>query len=306
VRAGWLLLSVQAPPRGEEPLLVAALRALGAGAVEREGERVVALLPAPADLDALLRRAEAGIRTGTSIREPWLAWRWLSHDEWAARWGAALAPRRVGRFLIVAADDVASPGTTQPPEPGALRIRLRAATAFGTAEHATTRGCLRLLERLVTPGARIVDVGTGSGILAIGAALLGAGRVLALELDPAACAAARENVAANDVGDRVEVRRREARAGRFAAHVAGAGQPGGAGDAGDAGFDGVVANVHAEVVGPLLPELAGALRGGGWLLASGILAPERERLAGAAAAAGFAAAGEEAEEGWWTLWWRRA
>jgi ribosomal protein L11 methyltransferase len=276
---------VQPPPHGEELLLVEALRRLGAHAVEREGERFVALFPPPRDPRLLLRRAEAAIRTATSIREPWLSWRWHPREEWARRWTAELEPRRVGEHLVV------TPRDRDPaPLPGDRVIRLVPGLGFGTAEHATTRGCLVLLERCVRPGDRVADVGAGSGILAIAAALLGAREVLALERDPYACEAARANAAENGVAEWITVREVEVEPETLA---------------GDAPFDGVAANLQAEILLPLLPALLRATAPGGWAVVSGLWRAEAGEVRRVAAEAGAHPEAEVEEEGWWAACLRR-
>ncbi|MGI9179697.1 MAG: 50S ribosomal protein L11 methyltransferase [Longimicrobiaceae bacterium] len=276
----WLLLSVQRPAPGEEILLIEALRRLGAHAVEREGERYLALLPPPRALDALLREAEAVIRASTSLRDPWLSWRWRSHEEWAEEWSHGLDPRRIGNHFVV------TPRGREPQlREGDRVIRLVPGLGFGTAEHATTRSCLRLLERYLSAGDQVADVGSGSGILAIAAVLLGARRVLALELDPHACAAARENVAENGVQERVEIREVEVRPETLR---------------GEGPFSGIVANLHAGILLPLLPALARALAPRGWMIVSGILPVEKRGVLRAAREAGLHLEAEEVEEGWWT------
>jgi ribosomal protein L11 methyltransferase len=281
----WLLLSVQAPPHGEEILLIEALRRLGARAVEREGERYVALLPPPREVDALLRQAQAVIRASTSLRDPWISWRWRSHQDWAQEWTRGLEPRRVGERLLI------TPTGTDPETcDGDLVIRLVPGLGFGTAEHPTTRSCLRLLERSLAPGDRIADIGAGSGILAVAAALLGARRVLALELDAYAYAAARANVAENAVEDRVEIREVEVRPDTLR---------------GEGRFEGITANLQAEILLPLLRGLARALAAGGWLIVSGILRAERREVLRAASELGLEPRSEEVEEGWWTASFRQ-
>jgi ribosomal protein L11 methyltransferase len=282
--AAWLLLSVQAPPPGEEILLLEALRRLGARSVERVGQRYVALFP-PRDPDALLREAESVIRASTSLRDPWLSWSWRSRDEWAEEWSSALQPVRAGERLVV------TPRGREPQlREDDLQIRLVPGLGFGTAEHATTRSCLRLLERLLSPGERAADVGSGSGILAVAAALLGARHVLALELDPHACAAARANVAENGVSDRVEVRHVEVRPETL--H-------------GEAPLNGITANLQAGILLPLLPGLSRALTDGGWLIVSGILRAESQDVLRAASGAELRLEEVEVEDGWWTAGFRR-
>ncbi len=179
-----------------------ALRRVGARTVERNGERVVALFPPPPDPEALLAEAASVIRASTSVTEPRLSWHWRSHADWAAAWRAAHPPERVAGRLVVAPTGSVWRGGND------LVIRLDPAVAFGTAEHPTTRACLRMLVTHLPPDARVLDVGAGSGILSIAAALLGAARVLAQEADPLACVAARANAAASGVPGCIDVRRR--------------------------------------------------------------------------------------------------
>jgi ribosomal protein L11 methyltransferase len=157
--------------------------------------------------------------------------------------------------------------------------------AFGTAEHPTTRGCLRLLDTRVKAGDRIADVGAGSGILSIAAARLGAGSVLAFEMDPMACEAARENLSANGVEDRIQVAQETV----LPDHPLEGGP-----------YQGVVANLQSSLLLPLFSSFRQALREGGWLIASGILLEEREEVLAGAEEAGFCLEEEDREETWWS------
>jgi ribosomal protein L11 methyltransferase len=154
--------------------------------------------------------------------------------------------------------------------------------AFGTAEHGTTRGCLRLLDGVVEPGARLLDVGAGSGVLAIAAALLGAADVVAIEGDPLAWEALEENIEINGVEGRVRCRCALVDADDLAGYAT---------------VDGVVANIESATLIRLLPGFAGALGDGGWLILSGILGAEWPSVREAAEAAGlsFRALDEDGE-----------
>ncbi len=109
-------------------------------------------------------------------------------------------PIRIGRRLMVV------PAWLDPPlEPEVIPIRIDPGLAFGTGTHPTTRLCLLALERHLEPGASVLDLGTGTGILSIAAAKLGAGPVLAVDIDPEAVRVARENVAANGLVEQIQV-----------------------------------------------------------------------------------------------------
>jgi ribosomal protein L11 methyltransferase len=159
--------------------------------------------------------------------------------------------------------------------------------AFGTGEHGTTRGCLRLLDGVIQLGDRVLDVGSGSGILAIAAARLGAGKVVAVEYDPDANLNARDNLVRNGVEDRVRIV--EAMADEEVLAVLGT-------------FDLVLANILSGVIRPLLPAFHSALRDSGEprLIVSGILHTEHPEVLRDAEAAGFHVARVDAEEEWWS------
>jgi ribosomal protein L11 methyltransferase len=278
--AGWLVLSVLAPAAGEEFLMLEALRRLGARAVTREGQRVSAWLEAPPDLADLLREAEATLRLAARApTDPALTWRWEAHEEWAEAWSRTVEPRRITDRLVVA-----PVGREVRHEEGDVVIRLAPGMAFGTAEHATTRGCLRLLEAVLQSGDRVVDIGSGSGILAVAAALLGASHVLALEADPLACTNARRNVAVNGVANRVEVREMTVAPADLQALPA---------------ADVILGNLEAGLLVSLLDGLRNALAAQGALIVSGITGGERPGFMEAAAAAGFHLHRQEVVEGWW-------
>ena len=163
---------------------------------------------------------------------------------------------------------------------GGFSIVMEPKMAFGTGHHETTRTCLQALERTVRSGSRVLDLGTGSGILAIAAARLGAREVLAVDTDDQSVENARENASLNGVGGQVQVR------------------PGTV-DRADGLFDVVAANVTSGVLGPLLPELSGHLAEGGRLVLAGILTREADAFVSLVQEAGLAV-WERTLEGEWT------
>ncbi|MCX7680409.1 MAG: 50S ribosomal protein L11 methyltransferase [Anaerolineae bacterium] len=126
--------------------------------------------------------------------------RTIAEQDWAEAWKERLTVMHIGRRIVVCPSWL-----TYEPAPDEVVIRLDPGMAFGSGLHPSTRLCLMKLEELVRPGARVLDMGTGSGILAIAAARLGAGQVLAVDNDPVAVRVARENVAANGVRELVRV-----------------------------------------------------------------------------------------------------
>src|SRR5262245_53506681 len=124
----------------------------------------------------------------------------LEEQDWADAWKQHYSIQRIGARTVIVPSWL-----DYTPQPGDVVLRLDPGMAFGTGLHPTTQLCVQFLERYVKPSDHVIDLGCGSGILAIAAAQLGAASVLALDTDPIAVTATRENVRYNAVDDRVRV-----------------------------------------------------------------------------------------------------
>lgn len=276
--ARWIVLTVRAPSEELMDELAEGLVALGGLAVEQEADRLTTYVPEPAAPAPFLEHAEARL-AAIAGGPPELRWRWQADEDWAARWKEGLAPRRVGSRIVVT-----QPWHPVQPEGDDVVLVIDPSSAFGTGEHATTRGCLRLLESAVTGGERVMDVGAGTAILSIAAVLLGAASALAVESDPGAMDPAAANVARAGLGGQVALVNTVVDAAYISSLP---------------GLDLIVANVLSGVLMPLLPSFRAGLREGGRVIVGGILAREASAFHEAAMAAGLRTKAEDREDEWW-------
>lgn len=225
---------------------------------------VTAYFPADESLDDRVREIEDYLAAngpsfaGFAYRKPTVTM--ITEQDWSTSWKEHFKPLRIGRRLVVKP-------TWEDFSPGAedLVLELDPGMAFGTGTHPTTMLCLTVLERLLSgegcnclQSRDVLDVGTGSGILGIAAARLGASRVTAVDIDPEAVRVARENCELNRVSSLVAV------SDTPLERIPGA-------------FDIVIANILAEDLVRLAPDLTARLRPGAFLILSGILI-EKEDL----------------------------
>lgn len=199
----WLEVSINVRPSQVEPVAAVALRYAPRGFAEEPGgrgrRRVLRLHIAAGPAGrAVVWRLRRDLRSVAP--EARLAFRTVRDAGWRDAWKAHARPVTIGRLTVVPA------WWPRSPAPDRVGVRLDPGMAFGSGEHQTTQLCLAAIERHLRPGATVIDVGTGSGILAIAAAKLGAARVLAIDNDPVAVKIARSNARANGVGGRVAVR----------------------------------------------------------------------------------------------------
>src|SRR5579859_1165729 len=177
-----------------------------------------------------------------------LTTREVAEEDWANAWKEYYHVLHLGQRVVIKPS-----WRDYTPQPGEVVLELDPGMAFGTGLHPTTRMCLEALEQGVQPGMRVLDVGTGSGILALAAARLGAASVLALDVSSVAVESAQANVRANGLADRITA--------RLGSIEEAAGEQ----------YDLVVANIIARVIADLAPALVAALAPGGLLIASGII-----------------------------------
>jgi ribosomal protein L11 methyltransferase len=213
-------------------------------------------------------------------------------EAWAERSQASLGAVRVGHLLV--APPWADTETGAPdPEPDVLVVTIQPSMGFGTAHHASTRLCLRLLQDLPVTGASVLDAGTGSGVLAIAAARLGAARVRAIDNDPDALISARENVGLNDMQNVVTLEEADLATSELDGPT-----PQAPGSASQGAFDFVLANLTGAALIRHASQLATHVRRGGSLIASGFGPEEVDDVVTALTGAGLALATRADEEGW--------
>jgi ribosomal protein L11 methyltransferase len=201
----------------------------------------------------------------------------VESTDWSTRWREGLGPRKLGRLTIIPS------WLPEASEPDPLTIVLDPETAFGSGEHGSTRAALTLLSRLLRPGDRVIDLGSGSGILTMAAIKLGAARAIGIEVDAEANEVAARNVARNAVSDRVELL--EGDAAVLAPLVGPA--------------DLLLSNILRAVNTALLPVITRAVRPGGIAIFSGMELPEAEEFRRILTAAGFQLVQETLDAGWW-------
>ena len=234
-----------------------------------------------------LARIDIGIRLISSI-EPLgeLAIRDLDDGEdWQNSWKEHYDALPVGSGLIIKPSWVE---LEQEESNGRLVIELDPGIAFGTGYHPSTYTCMEALEELVQPGMRVLDLGTGSGILTITALQLGAASAVALDIDGQAVSAARQNFRRLRMQDRITLVKGSV------PHPAAPAET----------FDIAVANISARGVADRAPFILRSLRPGGMLIASGLLATQRPEVDDAALALGFTPELEWPREEWLTLGYR--
>lgn len=244
---------------------------------------VKAYLPADGELTARMqelgRRVEAlQASAGESCGPCGITTATVNDEDWADNWKAYFHTEKVGALLVV------RPAWEEyEASPDDIVISLDPGAAFGTGTHPTTAMCLRELELLVRGGMRVFDVGTGSGVLAIAAAKLGAGEVIARDYDGTAVKFAGENIRRNRLEGVISLGQGDLLTG-FGGRA-----------------DVICANLIADLVIRLVPQLEEHLSEGGRLLASGIITERLADVTAAVTAAGFAIERAVEEKGWVAL-----
>jgi ribosomal protein L11 methyltransferase len=265
-------LSVRVRPGSQRDAVVAALFRLGAQGIQEVDDQLVTLLADDSMADDVTCAVLAASPDARIETEP------AQRVDWTERWKSALHAHVVGPLVVAPPwlADASDPNRTVVIDPG---------MAFGTGEHATTRGVIRLLPSVLRDGDRVADLGAGSAVLSIAAVKLGARHSFAIEVDPDAIGNAEENVARNGVSGRVAVL--EGDATLLLPLVA--------------PVDVVLANIISSVLVPLLPLMASALVPRGHAILSGILREERSEMLTALDAGGWRVEREDIEDIWWTV-----
>jgi len=267
----WVRVALTPSDAGRSSDVAAAMFAAGAEGLQELGDALVTHLKSASDAEEFVRRvraADAGVKADVSP---------LDNTDWSSKWRESVRAHALGALTVT------PPWLAEGRDPRTT-IVIEPAMAFGTGEHATTRGVVRLMQGTIRAGDSVADLGAGSAVLAIAAAKLGAARCFAIEMDPDAIGNAEENVERNGVGANVAVLEGDAFA--FLPLVA--------------PVRVVLANIISSVLLELMPAIRAALAPDGVAILSGILYEERAMMLAALAAAWDVEA-EDAEEQWWSV-----
>ena len=201
----------------------------------------------------------------------------LAESDWAHSWKEFYHTQRVGEHLVIKPT-----WESYIPQPGDMVLELDPGMAFGTGEHETTRLCLEQLGKRIHPGSIVYDIGTGSGILALAAAKLGAAKVIACDLDPVAVSVARGNIAHSGLDEKISVQEGSIDAIPGQANL-------------------IIANIIADVILEILPTVVDRLVKGGYFLAGGITRERRDEVVDALKASDLTLVAEAKEGDWVSL-----
>jgi len=268
----WTRVAVRPSHVNTRNRVSAAMFEAGAQGVHEAGDLLVTHLESSVDATAL----EFAVHTADP--QATIETHAVPAVDWSVAW------RDLIRAHVVGSLTVAPPWLAAGMDP-ARTVIIEPAMAFGTGDHPTTRGVMRLLEMVLREGDSVADLGAGSAVLAIAAAKLGARSVVAVERDPDAISNAEENVARNGVADRVRVI--EGDAALLLPLLA--------------PVRVVLANIVSSVLAELLPVIRLSLTEDGVALLSGILVEERERMSMLFAAGGWRVMHEDTEAEWWSV-----
>jgi ribosomal protein L11 methyltransferase len=269
----WWAIDVRPDPSRREWLGAWLVARTGQAVEEREDGTLVTFAEDERAADALVAALAAeGEAPAATSRRP------LEPVDWTTRWRDGLGPRHFGRLTVV-------PSWIELPPGDGPTVVLDPESAFGSGEHGSTRAALTLLERHLRPGDRVLDLGSGSGILAIAAAKLGATRAIGIENDAEANPVAWRNAERNGVTAAVDFL---------------------AGDAGDLApllgpAELLLSNILRRVNTALLPAIVAALRPGGLAIFSGMEELEAPLFRPVLETAGLAVRDEVTDTGWWAV-----
>jgi ribosomal protein L11 methyltransferase len=268
--AAWI--TVRIVPGAERDAVSASMFDAGAMGVQETDEALLTQVATQSEADAIVRAVLAEHPNAAATTEA------LPNVDWSEQWKRGIRAQRLGELTV------APPWLADGLDP-AHTIVIEPAMAFGTGEHATTRGVVRLLQGVIRPGDQVADLGAGSAVLAIAAAKLGATRVAAIELDHDAIENAEQNVARNGVAGRVTVI--EGDAAVLLPLVA--------------PVRVVTANIISSVLVELLPVIAESLDADGRAILSGILAAERDQMVRVIEDFGWRIEADDSEDIWWSV-----
>ena len=206
----------------------------------------------------------------------------IRDEDWENNWKEFYKPIPIGEKLVVV------PEWEETPDDGRIPLRLDPGLIFGTGSHATTRMCLENLEELSAPGKRVLDLGCGSGILAIGALLLGCKEAVGCDIDPKAPDVALSNAALNGIGeDRFKVYAGDVLTDEGMRKFLGT------------GYDLVMANIVSDVIIPLAGIVRRFMKEGAELVVSGIIEGRQDEVVAALEENGFTIIGRNCQEEWY-------
>src|SRR3954471_1431295 len=268
----WWAIDVRTPADRREVLGAWLVARTGQSVEERDDGTLVAFAPDEQAAEVLIE--ELGRNAGAPVetrRHP------VETEDWSTRWREGLGARQLDRLTVVPS------WLPEAMDPDPLTVVLDPETAFGSGEHGSTRAALTLLSRLVHRGDRVLDVGSGSGILTIAAIKLGAASAIGIEIDAEANEVAYRNAARNGVDQQVEFL--EGDAGVLAPLAGPA--------------DLLLSNILRTINTTLLPVIAASLRPGGVAIFSGMEQGEADQFRSDLTAAGFGLLQETLDAGWW-------